>query len=102
MQHYANVVLDYLERVDRHKSEIRELKLALVTAHILQPFDAFPELKPDDDEDTDELPDEEDQVTYLFPNEPGDQQSIEDELRQMLAASSQGTAAFNESEEDWV
>jgi hypothetical protein len=102
VQHYANVVLDYIGRVDQQKREIRELKLALVTARILEPFDAFPEIKPEEEvieDDQVPLPDEDDQVTYIFPKDPEDPQSIEDELRGLLAQAAYGTATFNDSED---
>lgn len=105
MQHYANVVLDYVSRVEKHKQDIRELKLALVTAHILEPFTAFPELDPGDtDEAVPEGTDERGeaiQTTYIFSEALEDSESIEDELRSLLAQSAQGTASFTDSE-DWL
>jgi hypothetical protein len=100
VQHGANVILDYVSRVETHQNEIRELKLALVTAQILQPFDAFPELKPDSEDDDDEMPDDTDQVTYVFPSAPEDAEDIEDEVRSLLAQAASGTATFSDSE-DW-
>lgn len=100
MQHYANVVLDYVARLEKQTGELRELKLALVTARILEPFDAFPEIRPATEVDETELPDETEQVTYVFQETPEDAQSIEDELRSLLAQSAQGTATF--TDDDWV
>lgn len=108
MQHYANVVLDYLSRVEKQTEDIRELKLALVTAHILQPFDAFPEIRPEGDEDEQDIPEATSQdgeavpTTYIFSEAPEDAQSIEEELRSLLAQSAEGTATFRDSEDDWV
>lgn len=102
MQHYANVVLDYASRIEKRTSEMRELKLALVTARILEPFDAFPEIRPDDEIDESEFPDETEQVTYVFSEEAEDAQSIEDELRVLLARSAAGTASFDDSEDGWI
>lgn len=102
MQHYANVVLDYLDRRSKHSEDWRELRLALVTAHILDPFDAFPEFKPEEEIDESELPEDTEQVKYIFSEAPEDAQSIEDELRTMLAKAAEGTASFDDSEDDWV
>lgn len=106
MQHYANVVLDYLSRMEKHKQETRELKLALVTAHILQPSDAFPELRQDGEaDDVAESTDQDGeaiQTTYVFSEAPEDAQSIEDELRSLLAQSAEGTASFDKAEDGWM
>jgi len=108
VQHYANVVLDYVSRAEKHSEEIRELKLALVTAHILEPFDAFPEIRPKSDDDEEDIPESTTQdgdavpTTYIFSEAPEDAQSIEEELRSLLAQSAEGTATFRDSEDDWV
>lgn len=92
------MVLDYLTRVEKTKQQTRELKLALVTARILEPFDAFPELNPGDEVDEDELPDDEDAVTYVFSQAPEDTESIEDEIRALVASAAEGTTRLT----DWV
>lgn len=108
MQHYANVVLDYIARRDKRTDELREFKLALVTSRILDPFDAFPELRPPDAGENTDVPESTTQdgdpiqTTYVFSEAPEDAQSIEDELRSLLAQSAAGTASFNDSEDDWV
>jgi hypothetical protein len=103
VQHYANVVLDYLSRMEKNNEELRELKLALVTARILEPFDAFPEIRPDDEEqDEAELPKDTEQVKYIFSETSEDAQSIEEELRNLLASAAEGTASFSDSEDDWL
>lgn len=89
--------------MEKNDDELRELKLALVTARILEPFDAFPEIRPDDEEqDEAELPKDTEQVKYIFSETPEDAQSIEEELRSLLAQSAEGTATFRDSEDDWV
>lgn len=97
MQHYAVVVLDYLERVEKSKAESRALKLALIAAGVAV-SDVFPEFFTENDDDA-ELPDEETAVTYVFPGAPEDTQSIEQELLGLVADAAHGTASF--ADRDW-
>ena len=98
-------MLDYIDRVEKHKREDREIRLALIAAGI-SPGVALPEIfgkTTVEEDDEAELPDDTEGVTYVFTGDaPADPQSIEQELRELAAAAARGTASFESTYSEWM
>jgi hypothetical protein len=92
--------------VDRAKRDDRELRLALFSSGKFDdPSVLFDEFKEVTEDDSAEIPDEEDAVKWDFSTAQLDhsQAEVEREIAEMLAAASTGTNSFEQPTfSDWI